>query len=519
MAYSDQFINFATDKRNFFANVNTFDSSKVSAEASKHDFRFLSNNRFCMEQEFSQLYAALNYEGDEREEYWLYCYYCCVMLERYYSKYGYDKPEKAKEYRKLARDISYRCDYKKSHKEKANQDGYFKTLGKKITTDVNSLLSTPLHTSQIRDWLGFGNIYRLVFVFSRLAVRESLLLMNELRWFAILEQWLGRKLDIDGMVSTINSPAPIFNALSLVFFASRLLLNLGVMLKHVFAPTEQEKLLSKTERFRIEVSRRHCVMLNDFVWLVINGLSNYAAVFHIPGPVAVGLTAGFLFFDVSLLIYRRYLAKKEYLLKKAQYISDQKFYDEEFNAGRISKETYFNHCKLLEEQQKQLKISWDAMNSNLLCQVTAAVLLMTGFSAALIFATPVGVTVGFIICSIAAATYLSSDLYGAYQEKVKFLQQCQLENIQGEKLTAAEVQVSKARNAFILAMVKNTIMPALIVTMFAINWPAAILLTVLYMAYESGYFKLPKKEKKPELLPLNEPAIEEGAELLAVAAL
>lgn len=508
MAYSDQYISFSKDKRAFFEKVKGLDRSKVEKEAREHDFRYLSENRFCMEQEFNQLYSVLNYDGDKREEYWLYCYYCCVMLERYYSKYGYDKPEKAKEYRKLARDISYRCDYKKSRKNQVNQDGYFKEVGQKITRDVNSLLSTPLHTSQIRDWLGFGNIYRLVFVFSRLAVRESLLLMNELQWFVTLEQWLGRKLDIDGMVSRINSPAPIFNALSVGFFAARLLLNLGVMIKHIYSPTENEKKLTKFERLRVEVSRRHCVMLNDFVWLVINSLSNFASVFHITGPVASGLTAGFLFFDVSLLVYRRYLAKKEYLLKKAQYMDDQKYFDEAFEAGKITQEEYFNHCNIIREQQNQLKVSWDAMNSNLLCQLTAAILFMGGFSAAIILATPVAFTVGFILCSIAAATYLSADLYGTYQEKVKLLQQYELKNVQGEKLISAIAEVSQARNAFILAMVKNTIMPALIVTLFAINWPAAILLTVLYVAYESGYFKLPKKEEqKPELIPLEEQVI------------
>lgn len=503
MAYSAQFIDFSDDKRSFFANVSTFDSVKASAEASKHDYRFLAKNRFCIEQEFNQMYAALNLNGDRREEYWLYCYYCCIMLERYYSKFGYDKPEKAREYRKLVRD------YKEPHKGKANQDGYFKSLGKKISTDVNSLFSTPLHTSQIRDWIGFGNIYRLVFAFSRLAVRQSILLIHELRWFALLEQWLGRHIDVDGMVSTIDSPVPIFNALSLGFFAARLTLNLGVMFKHIFAPTENEKMLSKTERFRIEVSRRHCVMLNDFVWLIINGLTNFSAVFHIPGPVAAGLTAGFLFFDVSLLIYRRHLAKKEYLLKKAQYTSDQQFFDDQFNAGKISNETYLNHCKMLREQQNQLKISWDAMNSNLLCQVTAAVLLLTGFSAALVFATPAGVTVGFIICSIAAATYLSSDLYGAYKEKAMVLQQCELENIQGEKLKEAQTQLTTARNAFILAMVKNTVIPAMIVTLFAVSWPAALLFTALYIAYESGYFKLPTKPKKEDPIVVNKDTTDE----------
>ena len=69
------------------------------------------------------------------------------------------------------------------------------------------------------------------------------------------------------------------------------------------------------------------------------------------------------------------------------------------------------------------------------------------------------------------------------------------------ELSMAIKEARIARNDFILAMFKNTFMPLLIVTTFAVCWPAALVLTALYVGYESmnGYFKQSAEKTTPSL--------------------
>ena len=501
MVYSARYSLFAADKREFFAHVGTTNHAKISSEASQHSYRFLAENKFFIEQEFNHTFAILKDKGNDREAYWLYCYYCCIMLQKYYSKYAYDKPDQAEKYRKLAAMLSYRCEYKRFKAEATNDDTFIHRLNKHITADLSSLVSTPQHTTKIRDWLGFVNIYRLLFVFSRLAVRQSLVMAKELLWFEKLGKLLGRHIDVDGMIAIIKAPTDVFNVLSVGLFAARFILNTGVMLKHTFAPSHNEKSLKAAERLYQELIKRHCVMLNDFVWSTINLLSNYSAVFNISASVANGLTALFLIFDVSLLIYRQHLAEQEYMLKRAQYISDKKYYEKLFMEGQIPYEEKNRHHKMLDEQLMSLEINWQATKAGLLCNLTAALLLTVGFSAALLMASPAGLVVSYLICTIAVATYLSADFYGKYAEKSIILQKCKLGEIDSIDLPKALSAVKAARNDFIMSMFKNTFMPLLIVTTFAVCWPAALLLTALYIGYEctAGYFKRPPEKMKVNL--------------------
>lgn len=75
--------------------------------------------------------------------------------------------------------------------------------------------------------------------------------------------------------------------------------------------------------------------------------------------------------------------------------------------------------------------------------------------------------------------YLSSDAFSKYQEKSLRLEQAK----DGDYAVALK-EYEAARNDFIFTMVKNTVMPTLLIATYAICWPAAIALTVLYVGYE-----------------------------------
>ncbi len=95
MVYSARYKSFSKDKQSFFSDVHTADDAK--GRANEKDYRFLADNRLLIEQEFNQLFACLKKQGTDRQDFWLYCYYCCIMLQNYYA--AYDKKNKAQEYR------------------------------------------------------------------------------------------------------------------------------------------------------------------------------------------------------------------------------------------------------------------------------------------------------------------------------------------------------------------------------------------------------------------------------------
>ena len=495
MLYSARYKAFLTDKQGFFS-VGNHSSDRVKALAKDKSFSFLANNRLLIEEEFNQMFASLKRQGRSRKEFWLYCYYCCTMLESYYE--SYDKQDKAADYRSLGLKLKQCCD---TGKFPTNQ---VESLQKKIATDLGSLASTPMHTSKTRDWLGFTNIYRIHFVFCRLSIKQSLLALRELKWLEKLDQLLGRRTDVDGMVSMINSPAAVFNALSVGIFAARFIINAGLLLKHTFSTSAAEMSLSKTERFYQELYARHAVMANDLVWGVVNLFSNYAAFFHISAPVAGWLTAGFMIFDVSLLIWRRAIAEQDYLLKKEQYKYEITNYNTQRQALSNAHADDDKHCKMLEEQLIQLEISWHATSAAYLFNVAAAVLLMAGFSISMLLATPAAIVACYFVCTIAVAMYLTADIYGKYKEKSLVLELMVLDEYDRAK---ALLDMQSARNDFIIAMAKTIIMPLFIVTTFAVCWQAALLLAAVYVGYEAtrGYFKEESMEK--ETLPLHDPEI------------
>ena len=70
---------------------------RIQQMAATNDYRFLIQNRLLIEQEFEHLFSVLEKnktqgnDSAEQDEFWLYCYYCAILLHSFYS--GYRKPE------------------------------------------------------------------------------------------------------------------------------------------------------------------------------------------------------------------------------------------------------------------------------------------------------------------------------------------------------------------------------------------------------------------------------------------
>lgn len=501
MATTAPYQAFFNDRRDFFSAEAT--AVRVRNRAAEKDFSFLANNRFLIEKEFDELFTSLQKKGQNRDEFWLYCYYCCLMLQHYYT--AYDKKSEAENYRFLGEKISHRIEQQAFPVDADEDEETFLTsFRQSVRRDLGNLASTPKHVSKIRDWLGFTNIYRIHFTFCRLFVKQSLLFVKELQWLEQLQNLAGR--NIDEMVNTINTTASVFNVLSVGLFAARLIINTAMLLKHTLvAPTAEEQKLAIKDRFYQELYKRHCTMLNDVAWGTVNLLTNYSAIFHLSAPVANWLTAGFLCFDVSLLLYRHYLAEKEYEFKKAQYTQEKLHYHMLLEGTELSlqeRKKYEAQLSMLDDQLAQHDIKWKATSANLSFNVGGAMLLMAGFTASFLIATPAAAIACYFVCTLAVAMYLTADLYGKYKEKSLILQQYEREGI---NTSVARLEMQSARNDFMIAMAKNIIMPLLIVTTFAVCWQAAVALVILYVGYECLHGYCSKKSPQTPRSPLPPP--------------
>lgn len=458
--HPNRHLTLSTDKQRFFSTVKTRED--VEALASQKDYRFLVKHITSIEQEFNHLLSVLNNNERDHDEYWLYCYYCSILLVNFYT--FYDKKEKAREYDERAKAILVQQKLEK-------------------TTD------NPITVTTVRTKLGQGNMLRLQYTFSKISVQQVALLVKDAQWLIKLNEILGTNINIDNMISMLNTPTNLLNALSVGLFAARLCINVSMVLKHTFSPTDAENLLTKWERCRHELYKRYYHILNDLAWGVTNVFCNYNTYFNISSGTACWLTAGFLVFDLVLLIVDHQVKREEYLAKQSQYLAEKKRYSQLMEDASCSSQdrlNYLKHCDMLDKQIRQLNIGWENTNAAYYFSMAAAAVLATGFTAAFLFTTPAVVVAGFLACLLATAMYMSGDLYGEYKEKCYVLQLAELEN---KNTSDASSEVQIAQQKLIKSLVKNTTIPLFIMTTFAVCWPAAIVFAVAYYAYDNDVLK------------------------------
>lgn len=242
------------------------------------------------------------------------------------------------------------------------------------------------------------------------------------------------------------------------------------------------ELTSAYDRFKHELYKRHGNFLNDITWGIVNFLCNFNTLVGISGPVAGYLTAVFLVFDILLILYKCNLAKNEYLTKKSQYEQEIEDYKNPNKFKTLTAEQKSIHIQMLQDQLTEHEINWQTKEATFYFLAAAATLLMMGFTVAILFNPSLLILSSFVVCTIGVAMYLSSDAYSQYTEKNLKLQQAQLND---KNLPVAQQEYETARNNFIFTMLKNAIVPTVLIATFAVCWPAAIVLTALYIGAEA----------------------------------
>ncbi|MDI9817995.1 MULTISPECIES: hypothetical protein [unclassified Legionella] len=490
-----QYQNFLIDKQTFFGNIKMSNDKKNTAENSafSHDYGFIATNKLLIEQEFNQLFTSLRQHGSTNDAFWFYCYYCCLMLKNYYLAYKHKG--KVKEYDALLERLK-QCMEKQVSSQSRNNEDYLTALGKQIGQDLGDLAATPMSLSKLRDKVAASNLNRIYWFFCRTTVANSLRLARDLQWMEKLGNLLGKKIDVEAFIHTLEVPNDILRFLSVGFFAVRFIMNAGVLMKHTLFPSEKERKLDWKKRFSNEIYKRHAVFLNDLVWGTVNLLTNYNEAFGIAAPVAGWMVAGFMAFDVCLILWRRHLEEREYLTKRSQYTRERDYYGAKLNTKLDPTERleYEEHYKMLTRQLEKLELSWKTSDATYLFNASAALLLMAGFSASMLLTPPVMVLGCYLVCTFAVAMYLSDGAYSKYKEKSLLLEEAEVAK---RNIPVALKDYQAARNDFIFTLAKNAIIPTLLITTFAVCWQAALLLAAVYIGYE--LYRSYSKHKQTQL--------------------
>ncbi|MBA2652936.1 MAG: hypothetical protein H0U73_11800 [Tatlockia sp.] len=521
MGFETQIESFVADKRDFFASVKTIEEAKKRAYDGLHNYEFVASNEKFIRDDVYLLLNRLKEDKVNQEIFWFYCYSCCIMLQNFHLIYdGHNAT--ANKFLELRLQIKKRCATGIFPADKANNDSFITYLVKQISDALADLISTPFHTSKIKNKLAYVNVVRIYWFFCRTLISKSLNLFRDWDWINKINSTLDMNIDVDNIISTLEMPTAFLRGFSVGFFILRFIINMGTLIKHVCFPTKEEKKLDWKKRFANEVYKRHGDLLNDLVWGLVNLVANYNSLFGIADPTAGWVIVGFLVFDLALIVWRRYLAHGEYLEKRLQLTKDLEFYQAKLripldlskNLSNMHEERMMHEeqCRLLTQEIKDFDLAWQAKDATFWFNGTAALLLVVGFSASMVLSSPVVVLACYAICTFAVAMYLSADAYTPYKEKSLILYQAQIEE---KNVDNAMEEYLAARNEFIWTMVKNAIMPTLAITLYAVCWQAALVLTAIVICYQlySAYNTYSKSQEVKV-----EEAVEDSEEELGLVA-
>lgn len=521
MAYSKQKIKtnpISKLKTDFFEHFRTFPRmtpEDIEREAGKIGQSFLLEHHRELEAEFNHLFSVLQKQKDEDEQkyvaFWSYCYLMVTLLETYHHAYihknGLSEASFIKKFGKASKDDEFKQIkdkikriLKREKEEAQKEEEFIASLKSYLSSSLRNLLTSPAHLSQIRDYVAYSNLCRVYWVFCRLTLVSGFSLAKDLGFIDKLDEILGTHTDVDKIINGIKAPNGVLNYFSVGLFLIRFIIDAGYLIQHTFFPKEDEKYdketgleISAYSRFKSELYKRHCNFANDLVWATVNFLTNFNHITHIPDPTAGAITAVFLGFDVCMALYKCHLAKQEYLIHRKRYEKEMEDLNDPTKFPGMTAEERLLQIKILQGQLKELEIDWQTKEGTFYFVAAAASLLMLGFTASLLFTGP-GIAVAcFFVCTIAVAMYLSSGAYSKMQEK-----SLRLEYAKDEEYVVALAEYEAARNDFIFTMIKNTIMPTLLIATWATCWPAGIVLTALYIAYEM-YHASEQHESKKEV--------------------
>ena len=450
---------FDTDKNDFFFLINpSLPEIKQRAQRQPHDF--LLKNELEVQQEFNHLHASLRRNSTlEDRRYRDYCYYCCNLLVTLYDKEFYDDPAKHAYYVALADTMEHPNRPMPALMAR-------KPWQVQMHEDFMACLDMPRHSSKLRFWIAVCNVYRIALTFARLTMQQAVILVTKTEWLKRISELLQLELTAEAMTARLNGPVPLFNALSVLFFVTRLMVDLGVMLKHTFFSSgRHEQNASLWLRLVVELRKNYANLLNDVVWATLNGLTNYAKYTNISNLFANQLLVAGLVFDVALLAVRMMESECSHQFKLTKYHNQQRRHE---GANLI-----------LQQQIDALHLEIITMRATFATNLAAGTFLASGYSASLVLLSTTGIMLSYFSVLLGVVMYLSADACGKYLT-CKLIER---DHRVHQRHTAADTDATQqAWDTLTRSVIFNTTMPMALMALLAVSWQVTLGLIVLAIA-------------------------------------
>lgn len=220
------------------------------------------------------------------------------------------------------------------------------------------------------------NLYRLLLVRSKRALDLIAALDCSADWYRHIMRDLGSCTD------------PFLPHLAFLFYAPRLAVNLGLLMKHLlpgFWMEQPEKDLGWQVRLQAQLLRRWFELGNDIAWVGLGYVNGYLLT-GAYAPVAAYLSIAFFGYDVALAAIRAYIELNRVYEMRGQY---QKMLDATANAEE--REEIEQQLRVLDQQ-----INFELLRFSSHVTTTTAIFLAMGCGAPFFATTPAIALVGAI---------------------------------------------------------------------------------------------------------------------------
>ncbi len=324
----------------------------------------------------------------------------------------------------------------------------------------------------ILDWINYINAYRRITLFARLAWIKFWSIASQRHWLDAHHRVLGITIHDD----ILSLPTDFYAIFGVLIYVIRLSINLYVSLNYIFFAQDE---LSITERFYAECRRAHWYIIGDIVSATINLLTNFSTYFHLAAPLVSYLIIALLAFTFLKLVYF-YVIEKEKYKQHEQYL-----------VALATMDITHHHTVVL--LQKQLDHQRTAMQWRLYLCIAASLFLLTSFVISITCAPQITLPLFLYMSVVGGVMYLSAENFGQFMFARK--------EYQHDRSAEKQAMMIEKRNLFLSILIKNVIVPIILVGLFAIHWPTALALTLLYIALLGYFAKKPQPELSPDGIP------------------
>lgn len=458
---------------------------KAPRQQSHFDFRADDFTLHQLDAEFSSMYQLFisnktRWENDRQNEIVLMVDALCDLMIHYYESHSVQA--KLDELKKKKREITlFRNNNPLSDNQNDNNPPSTFLWNKAIDKFLDfarSLISTAKlndHLSHLDDYRTYWNNCH------NLAYHVVLSLQPALPDFIQrINRRMGNHYSPDDFLQILNKPNNFLSALSVGIYSFRFMINLVMMCKYTLQAHLGNQ-LSSEKVFQDELEQRGFTMLNDIVWGTVNLLIYRQEMFRLSTAAIVNTVAVSLVFNVALVV-------THWLFDATKH--HHRIQELERQTENLPADS--QKLAIIKRQMDILQDEWEAQSAYYAFNFIAACCQAVGFG------------VIFLLFGSLSLTYVFSMMLGsALYATANEFKQCaqanlavQRELLNGQQandpthqklLTELTVERHNAHANFWKNLVYNTAGPTFIVTVAAISWPAALLITAAYMAYQSTH--------------------------------